>query len=148
MKSIYILFLFFISTGINSQINIYYDTLSSDTSLMYTAQDVAYCFNKVTGDSYNVIRTNGTIPTDGIWLNINQNLGIVGNQTAICTSSDNFLVFSAPYPHGVRYGVYQYMEELGIRFYGPDTLWEKFPSLPTVFQNNESYLENLFFSIL
>lgn len=103
---------------------------------MYTAQDVAYCFNKVTGDSYNVIRTNGTIPTDGIWLNINQNLGIVGNQTAICTSSDNFLVFSAPYPHGVRYGVYQYMEELGIRFYGPDTLWEKFPSLPTVFQNN------------
>jgi hypothetical protein len=107
-----------------------------DTVLYNMALDLKVNLTKATGLSYTVSNTPTTTPypTSGILLIADSNyVSTNREQCSIDGNGVDLLTFTATYNHGVNYGVYQYLEDLGFRFYLPDTLWEVIPTFASPF---------------
>lgn len=147
MKKQLLLFLFFAYTAsIKAQtIPIYWTSTHNDTTigsffhpkdtvLLNTANDLKLNLSKATGLTYDIIQMPDTTPTSGILLLADTNYSSAHNQNCeITCNGTNSLVFKAKYYLGVNYGVYEYLNEMGFRFYLPDTLWEVIPNIASPF---------------
>ena len=106
----------------------------ADSALQTVARDLKLNLTKATGLTYTIEPMPLSIPTTGILLLADTNY--VTNNIQNCTITSNgtdLLTFTAKYNHGVSYGVYEYLEEIGFRFYLPNPLWEIIPNLSSPF---------------
>ena len=111
---------------------VYYPAGSSDM-LRSTADDVASLFNKslaateISSQSYNALPASGII--------FIYDSSITNDQTCkIESDGATFIKFSASQDNSLCFGIYNYLNELGFRFYLPGSLWEKIPLLSSPFK--------------
>ncbi|MCC7051363.1 MAG: T9SS type A sorting domain-containing protein [Bacteroidia bacterium] len=159
MKKIFILFVFVVfyqSVSAQNTIPIYwtstYDADTSiwqsylkDTALYNTAVDLKNNLQKACGSNFvfNVLPMPQTSPTSGIVLLADTSLPATNFESCSILGNDSILTFTAKHPMGVAYGVYEYLDDLGFRFYLPDTLWEIIPTLTTPFTTVNKFVQPL-----
>jgi len=120
------------STHNDTTIGLYFHP--KDTLLFNTAKDLKENLVRATGLNFTVTQMPTTLPTSGILLFADTNYVASHNQNCqITCNGSNLLTFKAKYYLGVNYGVYEYLEELGFRFYFPDTLWQVIPTVASPF---------------
>lgn len=117
---------------------VYYPEQSSDL-LKATASDIAMLLQKaVKGSSFRVeAYSPSSIPAQGIVLLYDPSVS--GNQSCVVKSDGTgYIKFSAAEDNGLNYGVYQYMQELGFRFYLPGDAWEIIPALTSSLKKTDT----------
>ncbi len=120
-----------ISLNVKAQ-TVYYPALSSQL-LKATAEDMALLLQKATpGTVYNT-QPYTAMPAAGIILQYNST--ITDNQACKVESDGaTFIKFTAAEDNGLHFGMYQYLQQLGFRFYQPGTIWEIIPALPAAYK--------------
>jgi len=116
----------------NSQ-TVYYPAKASKL-LQTTANDMAMLLQKaIKGSSFTTLPYT-SLPATGIVL-IYDSTG-TGNQFCKVKGNGNgFISFSAPQDNGLNFGIYQYIQQLGFRFYQPGSIWEIIPVLSSPYKN-------------
>lgn len=111
--------------------------LQSSQLLKATAEDAAMLLQKaITGSSYT-LQTYSAAPSEGIILIYDST--ITNNQSCKVESDGmTFIKFSASQDNGLCFGIYQYLQGLGFRFYQPGSIWEIIPSLSTVYKKTDT----------
>ncbi len=93
-----------------------------DTNTRFTTQSYAH-----------IMPASGIVLVYDSTITDNQLCKLEGTETSL-------LVFTAAEDNGLIFGVYQYLHELGFRFYQPGDTWEIIPRLSTVFKKgSKSY---------
>ena len=111
--------------------NVSYPAKSSQV-LKATAEDVAVLMAKAISGSYFTVTEYATIPSSGIVFIYDST--ITNNSACKVESDGNGIVkFSASQDNGLCYGIYQYISQLGFRFYLPGSVWETTPALSSPF---------------
>lgn len=106
---------------------VYYPSASSQL-LKSTAEDVASLFNRAISGSQFTAQSFNTLPVAGIIFVYDSTMA--GNQACKVESNGNsYIKFSAKEDNGLCFGIYQYMQQLGFRFYQPGSIWEITPTL-------------------
>ncbi|MDQ6757568.1 MAG: T9SS type A sorting domain-containing protein [Bacteroidota bacterium] len=130
-QRIIFLLLFCFASALHAQ-TVYYPAQSSD-QLRLTAEDVATLFNKAIPESNFSAQPYTSIPQSGIVFIYDS--AFINNQSCKIESDGNRIIkFSAAQDAGLCFGIYDYLNELGFRFYLPGTLWEKIPKLNTPYK--------------
>ncbi|MBP6431810.1 MAG: DUF4838 domain-containing protein [Ferruginibacter sp.] len=113
---------------------VYYPVGSSQL-LKATVQDVAMLLQQAITGSQFTIQEYTIAPTSGIVLHYNEN-GFAHNQQCIVKSNGQSLItFTAPQDNGLIFGVYEYLQNLGFRFYQPGSIWQITPTLSSPYKN-------------
>ena len=118
---------------------VYYPAQSSDL-LKATAADIAMLLQKaVKGSSFKSEPYNpASVPASGIILKYDAS--VQGNQSCIVKSDGtSYITFSAAEDNGLNYGVYEYIYQLGFRFYLPGEIWEVIPSSSSAFRKTDTF---------
>lgn len=117
---------------------VYYPANASNV-LKATAADMAGLLEKAVAGSqfstglYNAIPSVGIILMYDSTITDNQLCRVLGNGSTT-------LIFSASQDNGLLFGVYQYLHELGFKFYQPGSIWQLEPILSSAFKNiNKEY---------
>lgn len=105
---------------------VYYPAQSSDL-LKLTATDIAGLFNKAIPESKFGTQEYSSMPQSGIVFIYDSTM--INNQSCKIECNGNIIKFSAAQDAGLCLGIYNYLDELGFRFYLPGSLWEKIPTL-------------------
>jgi hypothetical protein len=122
--------LFCIQSGAQT---IYYPAGASQL-LKETATDMAQLLQKaisgstVTAVAYTTLPANGIVLVYDSAVTHNQSCKIESNGTSILT-------LSASQDNGLVFGIYNYLYQLGFRFYQPGTIWETTPALSSPYKN-------------
>lgn len=111
---------------------VYFPTASSQL-LRSTASDVAMLLQKsIPGSSFS-IQGYSHLPEEGIIL-VYDSL-ITDNQSCrVVSNGTSFVKFTADQDNGLDFGIYQYLQNLGFRFYQPGSIWETIPVLSSPFK--------------
>ena len=115
---------------------VYYPALSSKL-LKATAEDIASLLQKAipgsqfTTQSYNVMPVNGIVLSYDNSISDNQSCRVSGDGMT-------YIKFAAPEDNGLHFGVYQYLNNLGFRFYQPGSIWEVTPSLSSAWKKMDT----------
>ena len=105
----------------------------SSAMLKSTAADAADLFKKATGSEYS-IQSYSTTPSTGIIFIYDST--VAGNQACrIESNGTTYIKFIAAEDNGLCFGFYQYLQQLGFRFYQPGTIWEVIPTLSSPYKN-------------
>ena len=108
--------------------------LQSSQLLKSTAEDVAMLLQKAVAGSHFTNAAYSTLPQTGIIFIYDST--ITHNQACRVQSDGvNFIKFSASQDNGLCFGIYQYLQSLGFRFYQPGSVWEIIPSLSSAYKN-------------
>ncbi len=111
---------------------VYYPALSSQL-MKATADDVAALLQKAMPGSSIITQPYTQTPSSGIVINYDNS--ITGNQACKVEGDGiNFIKFSAAEDNGLHFGIYQYLNNLGFRFYQPGSIWEVTPTLGTAYK--------------
>ncbi len=115
---------------------IYYPATASQL-LISTAADVAGLMQKAIPGSRFTIQSYTQTPNTGIVFIYDST--ITNNQTCkvVCNGS-TVLKFAASQDNGLNFGIYEYLQQLGFRFYQPGSIWEIVPTLSTPYKNIDS----------
>jgi hypothetical protein len=106
--------------------HIYYPAGASQL-LQSSATDMAMLLQKATNQPIQAIAYT-QLPSSGYILQYNST--ITDNQACLVKKlSNNVIRFSAAEDNGLVFGIYQYLHQLGFKFYQPGTIWEVTPSL-------------------
>lgn len=109
----------------------------SSLALKETAGDIAILLQKSITGSQFITSGYTSMPQTGIIFIYDST--ITHNQACRVQSDGiSFIKFSAPQDNGLIYGVYQYLQNLGFRFYLPGSLWEQIPSLSSVYKTTDT----------
>jgi len=109
--------------------------------LKSTAEDAAMLLQKAVRGSQFITQTYNSIPSSGIIFTYD--LTISDNQACKVESDGlNFIKFSASQDNGLCYGIYQYLQNMGFRFYQPGSIWEIIPSLNSAYKKTDSIYTN------
>ena len=113
-----------------------YPALSSKT-LKSTAEDVAQLLQKAINGSHFTTGTYTALPQSGFIFVYDST---IINSQACKVESDgaSFVKFSAAEDNGMCFGIYQYLQQLGFRFYLPGSIWETTPSLTSPYKKIDS----------
>lgn len=112
---------------------VYYPA-SASSLLRSTASDVAALFQKAISGSHFTTQSYTALPADGIILLYDTS--IADNQACKVVSSGNKAIkFTASQDNGLNFGVYEYLQNVGFRFYQPGDIWEIIPTLFTPYKN-------------
>jgi len=107
--------------------------LLSSRLLKSTAEDAAILLQKAMPGSHFITQAYSGTPTTGIILFYDST--ITDNQACKVESDGiSFIRFSASQDNGLCFGLYQYLQDLGFRFYQPGSFWEMIPSLSGAFK--------------
>lgn len=110
---------------------------SSSQLLKNTAVDAAMLLNKAKQGSNFIAAEYSSIPFSGIILcydsTITDNLAC-----RVQCDGNSFIKFSAAEDNGLCFGLYQYLQNLGFRFYQPGTIWQIIPALSTIYKKTDS----------
>lgn len=105
----------------------------SSPALKETAADVAMLLQKAIPGSQFTVSAYSGLPQSGIIFIYDST--ITHNQACRVESDGfSFIKFSAPEDNGLLFGVYQYLQQMGFKFYLPGSIWEYIPSLSTGFR--------------
>lgn len=111
---------------------VYYPFASSQM-LKSTAEDVASLFTKAIPGSQFTAQSFNTVPVSGIIFIYDST--IAGNQSCkVESNGSTYIKFFAREDNGLCFGVYQYLQQLGFRFYQPGTIWEITPTLSSPYK--------------
>jgi hypothetical protein len=126
-------------TATNAQI-VYYPSRSSD-QLKSISKDVALLLTQAIPGSNFSIKEYTSPPLTGIIFMYDS--AMIGNQSCkIECNGLNKIKFSAAQDAGLSFGIYNYLNDLGFRFYLPGTLWQKIPALISPYkQLNKTVLQ-------
>jgi hypothetical protein len=121
------------SIGINAKAQtVYYPALSSQL-LKATAEDMAGLLQKAIPGSNFTTQAYSSAPVNGIVLSYDNSIS--DNQTCrVQCDGSGLIKFSASEDNGLHFGIYQYLYQLGFRFYQPGTIWEVIPSLSSSYK--------------
>ena len=110
---------------------------SASQLLKATAADAAMLLNKAKAGSNFIAAEYAELPVSGIILiydsTITDNLAC-----RVQCDGSNFIKFSAAEDNGLCFGLYQYLQNLGFRFYQPGTIWQTIPSLSNIYKKTDS----------
>jgi hypothetical protein len=121
-----VVIVFCISFSTKSQ-SVYYPALSSQL-LKATAEDMATLLQRAIPGSHFITQSYSTIPSSGIILFYDNT--ITDNQACRVESNGTDIIkFTAAEDNGLHFGIYQYLNNLGFRFYLPGSIWEITPIL-------------------
>lgn len=121
----------FYCNGTNAQA-VYYPSQSSSL-LKSTAVDVAALFQKAMPSSTYTAQSYNAIPQSGIIFVYDTT--ITGIQACkVESNGTSFIRFSAAEDNSLCFGIYQYLQQLGFRFYQPGSAWEMIPSLTSPYK--------------
>ena len=135
----YLLVAFTVFLFFNTAAQKVYYPANSSSVLQSTAADMAGLLQKAVAGSqfstglYNVMPSAGIILMYDSTISDNQLCRVSGNGSTT-------LMFSASQDNGLLFGVYQYLHELGFKFYQPGSIWQQVPVLSSAFKNiNKEY---------
>lgn len=112
---------------------VYYPSGAS-TLLQTTAADMAMLMEKAVTGSTVTVQPYDVIPEKGIILVYDSTIS--DNQACKVKSNGvNLIRFSAMEDNGLHFGIYQYLHQLGFRFYQPGSIWQITPSLLSAFKS-------------
>ncbi|MDQ6609106.1 MAG: hypothetical protein M3Y85_04730, partial [Bacteroidota bacterium] len=140
-QRIVFLLLFCFVTTLHAQI-VYYPAQASD-QLKFTAIDVASVFSRAIPGSNFTVQPYTTLPQSGI-IFIYDSAFINDQSCKVECNGENFIKFSAAQDAGLCFGIYDYLNELGFRFYLPGTLWEKIPKLSSPYKQKNKTVSQKF----
>lgn len=122
---------------VNVQAQTVYYPAGSSQLLRSTAEDMAVLLQKSMAGSHFTAQEYTAMPAAGIVLVYDN--AVTANQTCKVKSNDSGLLsFSAGQDNGLCYGVYEYLYQLGFRFYQPGSVWEITPSLSSPYKNMDT----------
>ncbi len=105
----------------------------SSQLLKSTAADAAMLLQKSITASQFTIAPYTILPQAGIIFIYDST--ITNNQYCRVESDGfTFIKFSAAEDNGLCFGIYQYLHQLGFRFYQPGSVWEIVPALPSAYK--------------
>lgn len=132
MKKIIYFFILVISS-LHAQITIHYDSINVQQTLRRTAVDLSYLLGEATGMTYHV-RWDSTDATTGVLLTIDESItSYRAHQGRAQGNGTNRLRFTSFTMDGVEYAVYQWLDEIGFKFYAPDENYTIVPTLASPF---------------
>lgn len=110
---------------------VYYPSRSSQL-LKATAEDATMLLQKAVPGTQFITQPYTTIPAAGVIFIYDST---INDNQACRVESDgkSYIKFSAYSDNGLHYGIYQYLHQLGYRFYQPGTIWEVTPALSSAF---------------
>lgn len=110
---------------------VYYPVRSSQL-LKATAEDLAMLLQKAIPGSHFTSKEYSQQPAAGIIFTYDSSIS--SNQACRVESNGSaYIRFTASQDNGLNFGVYQYLQQLGFRFYQPGSLWEKIPTLQSAY---------------
>ncbi len=119
-----------------------YPLLSSQL-LKSTAADAAMLLQKALPGSQFTTQSYSTMPLTGVILIYDST--ITENQACkVESNGTSFIKFSASQDNGLCFGIYQYLQNLGFRFYQPGSIWEMVPSLSSAFKKTDTVYSSAF----
>ncbi|HOZ77532.1 MAG TPA: T9SS type A sorting domain-containing protein [Ferruginibacter sp.] len=120
---------------VNLQAQTVYYPAGQSQLLRSTAEDMAMQLQKaVAGSHFTAEQYSTTMPSGGIVLIYDQS--ITANQTCkVKSNGTNLISFTAGQDNGLCYGVYEYLYQLGFRFYQPGSVWEVIPVLNSPYKH-------------
>lgn len=111
--------------------------IQSSTLLKSTAGDVAMLMQKAITGSQFTSASYTILPQSGFIFIYDST--ITGSQACRVESDGaGFIKFSAAEDNGLCFGIYQYFQQLGFRFYLPGSIWETIPVLTTPYKKIDS----------
>jgi hypothetical protein len=115
---------------------VYYPAGASQLTKV-TAQDAAMLLQKaMPGSQFNTMEYT-IMPATGVVLIYDTT--ITDNQACKVESNGHDIIkFTAAEDNGLHFGIYQYMHQLGFRFYQPGTAWEIIPSLSSAYKKADT----------
>ncbi len=112
---------------------VYYPARSSQL-LKATAADMGMLLQKAIAGSHFTTAEYNSLPASGIILIYDTTIGNNGTCRVEGNGIDN-IKFTAAQDNGLVFGIYQYLQRSGFRFYQPGSIWEVIPSLQSPFKN-------------
>ena len=113
-----------------------YPLLSSQL-LKSTAEDASMLLKKAIPGSGFTLQSYSAIPSTGIIFIYDST--ITNNQACkVESNGTNYIKFSASQDNGLCFGIYQYLQNLGFRFYQPGSIWEMIPSLSSAYKKTDT----------
>ncbi|MEO6541441.1 MAG: DUF4838 domain-containing protein, partial [Ferruginibacter sp.] len=113
-----------------------YPPLSSQL-LKSTAVDVVMLLQKAIPGSQFIATVYSNIPATGIVFIYDST--ITDNMACkVESNGSNYIKFSAAEDNGLCFGMYQYLQGLGFRFYQPGSIWEMIPVLSSIYKQTDS----------
>jgi len=118
---------------LNTKAQTVYYPAGASLLLKATAEDAAMLLKKAIAGSQFTTEAYTTIPSSGIIFIYDTT--ITDNQACKTESNgEGFIKFTAAEDNGLHFGIYQYLRQLGFRFYQPGTIWELTPVLTSAFK--------------
>lgn len=108
--------------------------IRSSQLLRSTVEDAAMLLQKAIAGSQFTIATYTSVPASGVIFIYDSTI----SQSQYCkVESDGYtyIKFAAAEDNGLCFGIYQYLHQLGYRFYQPGSAWEIIPTLESAFKN-------------
>lgn len=117
--------------------------VQSSQLLKSTAEDAAMLLQKAIPGSHITTTTYSGLPASGIIFIYDST--ITDNQACkVVSDGTSFIKFSASQDNGLCFGIYNYLQNLGFKFYQPGSIWEIIPSLSSIFNKTDTvYTNNL-----
>jgi hypothetical protein len=111
--------------------------VQSSTVLKSTAGDIALLLQKAIAGSQFTTGVYSALPESGVVFIYDST--ITGKQACKVESDGiSFIKFSAAEDNGLCFGIYQYLQQLGFRFYLPGSIWETIPALAVPYKKIDS----------
>ena len=111
--------------------------VQSSTVLKSTAEDIALLLQKAIAGSHFTTGVYSALPQSGVIFIYDST--ITGNQACkVESDGTSFIKFSAAEDNGLCFGVYQYLQQIGFRFYLPGSIWETIPLFSTPYKKIDS----------
>lgn len=122
---------------VNVQAQTVYYPAGASQLLKSTAEDMAMLLQRSVAGSHFTAEAYNSLPSSGIVLQYDES--IVANQTCrVKSNGSNFMSFVAGQDNGLNYGIYEYLRQLGFRFYQPGAAWEIIPSLSSPYRTTDT----------
>lgn len=111
--------------------------VNSSQLLKSTAEDAALLLQKAITGSQFTITMYTAMPLSGIIFIYDS--AITDNQACkIESDGSGYIKFTAQEDNGLCFGLYQYLQQLGFRFYQPGSIWEIIPELKSAYRKTDS----------
>jgi Secretion system C-terminal sorting domain len=129
-------------TGMHAAAQKIYYPADASQLLKSTADDMAMLLQKaglgnITASPYTVLPSDGFI--------FIYDASVKDNQTCrIKSDGSSYMQFAAAEDNGLNFGVYQYLQQLGFRFYQPGIIWEVIPKLTAPYKKTDSTCNSAF----
>lgn len=130
-----------LTVQLQAQTTVWYPVQASQL-LKSTAEDAAMLLQRAGNNISVSFQQYSALPSSGFILKYDSS--VTDNQACKVVCLGNKITFSAAEDNGLVFGVYQYLRQLGFRFYQPGTIWEMVPVLASPYKNIDTVFTSSF----